>query len=154
MKRSNDDEPAKQPADSGESTKKQKVNDDEEEEELQPQLDLMPKIPAIPQVVPLTEEEQAELKRKYRHTWQTVPKPTYRSKDYNLWPKVAFTVYRSQVNIQNSGYASEYIRHWFTEHAGLREPPPKAPRSAYSEYHRIKKREMFEENGKFTTKDK
>lgn len=163
MKRSNDDdEPVEQPADS-ESAKKQKVTNDNDDDnnddgkvqqELQPQMDLMPKIPAIPPEVPLTEEEQAVIKRKYRHTWQTIPKTIYKSKDYNLWPKIAYTVFRNQVNIQNGAYASEYIRHWFTEHEGLREPPPKAPRSAYAEYFRIKKHEWFVEHGKFTSKDK
>ena len=121
MKRSNDDEPeAKEPTPNRESAKKQKVNDGK----LQPQLDLMPKIPSTPPTVPLTQAEQDELKRKYRHTWQTIPPPVYRSKDYNLWPKISYTIYRSQVNIHNSSYASNYCRFWFAEHEGLREPPP------------------------------
>ena len=151
MKRSNDDEPeAKEPTPNRESAKKQKVDDGK----LQPQLDLMPKIPSTPPTVPLTQAEQDELKRKYRHTWQTIPPPVYRSKDYNLWPKIAYTIYRSQVNIHNSSYASNYCRFWFAEHEGLREPPPKPPRSAYAEFFRVKKHEWFLEHGKFTSKDK
>lgn len=160
MKRSiNDAEPVEQP--DSDSAKKQKVvsdnanddNDDDDDGTLQPQDNRMPKIPATPPEVPLTEEEQAEIKRKYSKSYQTIPKSVYRSKDYNLWPKIAYTVFRSQVNIHNSAYASDYIRHWFVEHEGLREPPPKAPRSAYAEYFRIKKHEWFLKHGKFTSKD-
>ena len=42
------------------------------------------------------------------------------------------------------------MRHWFTEHAGLRAPPPKAPRSAYSVYYNNEKSQWAEKHGKWS----
>jgi len=159
MKREVDELVEQQGSDSAKKPKVADESDDDEKlqpqlddvEKLQPQLDLMPKLPATPPEVPLTEEKQAELKQKYRHSYQTIPPKVYKAKDYALWPQIPVNVFRQQVNIQSHKHAAEYMRHWFAEHEGLRMPPPKAPRASYAEYYRLKKSEMFKKNGKFST---
>lgn len=153
MKRSNNVEVA-EPPDASCPTKKQKVateNDiDGDNDAVRPQLDYMPKIAATPPAAPLTEEEELELKRKYRHAYKIPPPKTYRPRDYALWPQIATNVYRQQVNIRNHTHASAYIRVWFAEHAGLRAPPPKAPRSAYSVYFNKQKSVWAATHGTFS----
>jgi len=155
MKRSNDEEKVKQPC-ADDSVKKQKVTNEINENDgsnaalIHPQLDLMPKISATPPEVPLTTEEKAQIKQKYRHAWQTPPPKVYKPKDYALWPQIAVNVLRQQINIQNHVYASDHMRHWFAEHAGLRAPPPKAPRSSYSVYYNRQKSLWGEKHGKWS----
>ena len=79
-----------------EDTKEEETNEEketkaEEAEEnaaihllLVPQLELMPLIPAQPPTVPLTDEEEVALTKKYRYKYQTRPAPVYKAKDYAL----------------------------------------------------------------------
>lgn len=126
--------------------------EEECQRQLQPQLHLMPITPALPPVVPLSVEEEADLKKKYRYKYQTPPNKVYKSKDYNLWPKVATNVFASQKTIHNPAYASEYIRYWFAEHHGLRAQPPKASRSAYATYYNDQKSGWCAKHGQWNQK--
>lgn len=67
----------------------EEANKEEKEKEtvhllLVPQLELMPLIPAQPPTVPVTDEEEVALTKKYRYKYQTRPAPVYKAKDYAL----------------------------------------------------------------------
>ena len=120
---------------------------------LEPQLELMPLIPAQPPTVPLTDEEEVELQKKYRYKYQTRPAPVYKSKDYALWPgKLPQAVFGSQKNIHNAVLASDYMRTWFAQYQGLRTPPPKAARSSYALYYNTQKTQWKETHGEMESK--
>ena len=76
----------------GEGTKEEEANKEEANKDenaavhllLVPQLELMPLIPAQPPMVPVTDEEEVALTKKYRYKYQTRPAPVYKAKDYAL----------------------------------------------------------------------
>lgn len=153
MKRSGDEaERTQSGSNSDDLAKKQKVTnvDDEPQPQPQPQLHLMPLFPPIPPEAPPSSEEKPTTVNKQR---RYVPKSkVYSPKDYALWPALAVNIYRSQVNIRNTDYASDYIRYWYNEHQGLCTPPPKPPRSAYSIYFNEQKSAWFQTHGKWNMK--
>lgn len=118
---------------SSDLAKKQKVTNDDEP---QPQLHLMPINPSIP---PEADPKKQRLK-------------VYSPKDCALWPKIAVTIFRSQVKIHNVDYASDYMRYWYNEHQGLRTPPPKPSRSAYAIFFGEQKSVWFQTHGKWDNK--
>ena len=134
---------------SSDSTKKAKSSNDDV---VQAQPELMPRIPAIPPEAPLSEAAKADLQRKYRFKYQKIPAKVYGSEDKKLWPEIASSVFKTQVDIHNNVHASHYIRGWFLEHDGLRAPPPKPPRSAYSVYYNEQKTLWCRTHGKWNQK--
>ena len=136
-----------------EETKEEAEKEVDEASLLEPQLELMPLIPAQPPTVPLTDEEEVELQKKYRYKYQTRPAPVYKSKDYALWPgKLPQAVFGSQKNIHNAVLASDYMRTWFAQYQGLRTPPPKAARSSYALYYNTQKTHWKDTHGKWNQK--
>jgi len=119
-------------ASSDDLSKKQKVTNDDAKP--QPQLHLMPVTPATPPQAPLPSPTPVAPDGKLRLSYKMPKRKVYSSKDSALWQSIAVKVYRAQVNIHNVDYASDYMRYWYKEHQGLRTPPPKPPRSAYSIY--------------------
>jgi hypothetical protein len=134
-------------------SKKQKVaNNNNQEPEPQPHL--MPCIPAVPPVAPPPQASAADSKRPktLREYHNISVAKVYAAKDYELWPTIAVNVYRAQINIHNRQYASDMIRYWFDEHQGLRTPPPKSPRSAYTMFFSEQKSWWFQQHGKWNNK--
>ena len=144
MKRSSDEVEGTQQRSSGDvngdvpviakhdDSKKQKATSDDAAPQLQPQLHLMSVTPPAPPEAPPPASTPGGPDDRRRLSYKLPKRKVYAAKDYSQWPTIAYSIYRAQVNIHNVDHASDYMRYWYKEHQGLRTPPPRPPRSAYS----------------------